>query len=180
MRTFISIDLPDIVTYKLYKILPESDKWRKTDPEKLHITIRFIGEIGEKHAASILQNLAGIKFEPFMLKLNTLGCFPNKGRPKIFWAGFEHSVDIMDLSKRVDKVIDSVTGKEREKPFKPHVTLARVRKSLKYKVTCEQLTSQEFDSLEFNVTSFQLMKSVFEKGGVNHKRLAEYKAVKNG
>lgn len=177
MRTFISIDLPDAVTYKLYAILPESEKWRKTDPEKLHITLRFIGEIGKEQADSVQQNLAGIEFEPFSLKINTLGCFPKKGRSKIFWAGFEHSAEFMDLSNSVDKVIDSVTGKQRDKPFKPHVTIARIRKSLKYKVTCEELTSRGFDSIDFKVTSFQLMESVFEKGGVNYKIQAEYKAV---
>src|SRR5262245_14516690 len=57
-------------------------------PERLHITVRFIGDADESTTHAIRSALGpAIDASVFDLTVEGVGAFPPKGPPRVFWAG---------------------------------------------------------------------------------------------
>ena len=93
MRFFIALEIPDdsqqqleTVQIKLKQLIPEV---RLTNPEKLHLTLAFIGEQPEsllpKLIEIIKQAVTGIS--RFELTPAYIDGFPNIHHPHTFWIG---------------------------------------------------------------------------------------------
>lgn len=103
-------------------------KW--VQPKNIHLTLQFLGDVG----VEVLDEMAGLLSvalsdnPPFAVRLHGLGVFPSPKKPRVVWAGMQAGV--FEL-KAVAEVVHQVTGEfgfQREKrPFRPHVTLGRVR-----------------------------------------------------
>ena len=96
---------------------------------QLHVTVRFIGEASETHAANIATALGpALPLERFELAFRGLGVFPGRGAPRVFWAGIVAGVEHLaavesDVTRRLDTCGIAPDGR----PYRPHVTLARVK-----------------------------------------------------
>ncbi len=134
MRLFFCVELPDEVrgllaeTGNQLKRKLGSAKW--VNPENLHITLRFLGEMGEDAAVEAQQLAAGVagEFEPFHLKLTTLGAYPRPERARVLWAGAaEGDERFTSIAQGLEEVAQAVgLPPERRRPS-PHATLARFR-----------------------------------------------------
>jgi 2'-5' RNA ligase len=96
-------------------------------PEKLHLTLAFLGSVEEGNVAPLTTALGEIQSHPIGLKLSPIGCFPNAQRPKVIWIGIGGDIDALSA------VADAVSTASRpfapdleETPFSPHITLARI------------------------------------------------------
>jgi 2'-5' RNA ligase len=97
--------------------------------DRLHLTIRFIGEI-EEGRVDVLRAAVRppLPIEPFDLSLAGVGSFPKGGTPRVLWVGVADGVAALtsierDVSGRLARIgID-----DEERPYRPHLTLARVR-----------------------------------------------------
>jgi 2'-5' RNA ligase len=98
-------------------------------PERMHLTIRFIGEADEALGQAIVTALEPpIAVAPFELRLAGCGAFPPHGAPRVLWVGVVSGEDELqaiehDLSRRLEGVGVPPEGR----PYRPHLTLARVR-----------------------------------------------------
>jgi 2'-5' RNA ligase len=97
--------------------------------DRMHVTVRFIGEVDSARGETITAALApGLPRAPFDLTLEGVGTFPPHGAPRVLWAGVGAGADALrvledDVSARLERC-----GVPREdRPYRPHVTLARVR-----------------------------------------------------
>ena len=132
MRTFISIDIlnPNIKQ----KVLEFQEKFSSIntvkfiDPDQLHFTIKFLGEIDSSLTHDIVLRLKRIKFRKFTVKLSCLGSFPNDQHISIIWAGVDtNSVNILQLlSTKINEQLSDLFPFDTRK-FTAHVTLARVK-----------------------------------------------------
>ena len=93
IRCFVAVEIPTAVRYQLAKIqernhLPELT-WVK--PENIHLTIKFLGDIWQSDQPKIEKSLTEIanQYRSFMIKIGSLGAFPNFFQPKVIWAGIE-------------------------------------------------------------------------------------------
>ena len=102
--------------------------WVKS--ENLHYTLRFIGEIGEDGARRVAEAAreAARGMAPFQALLGEAGGFPSPRGARVLWIGLAEGADPMrELAKRLESAL-AKRGWERERqPFKPHLTIARVR-----------------------------------------------------
>ena len=99
------------------------------NPEQLHITSRFIGEVDDKKAArlagALLEELA---IAPFDLVVEGAGAFPERGSPRVLWAGISAGVEELGmLEAEVSRRLTHCGVPREDRPYRPHVTLARVR-----------------------------------------------------
>lgn len=168
MKLFVSITVPRKLSARIDAILPSSTYWRKTDPEQFHITLRYIGKVSAAVADRIRKELRAIDFTPFSLTFSDIGVFPENGAPRVIWLGIENSGPLEYLAREIDKAIYPAVQAGRDKPFSPHITLARVRKSKQNRAEMEKRLPTVQNKTEFNVESFQLMKSEQSSAGVEH------------
>lgn len=98
-------------------------------PERMHLTVAFIGESDEERARRISGTLEpGVPVAPFELTVAGLGAFPRTGQPRVLWAGL---TDGRDALLRVERVVAARLADAEITPepraYNPHLTLARVR-----------------------------------------------------
>ncbi len=98
--------------------------------ERIHVTLRFFGELDPATVAALPVMLGGgVPEPPFDVAFDGGGTFPPAGRPRVLWLGLRAGA--APLVRLHDWVAPRVTGigqPERRGAFSPHVTIARVRR----------------------------------------------------
>ena len=96
---------------------------RRVPPEKMHVTLAFMGNTSADRQRCFEQAADGIKGEPFRLVLDHFGHFP---RPQIFWLGPTEYPEVLGmLVKRLVSALETCGFEPEQRPYRPHVTLAR-------------------------------------------------------
>jgi 2'-5' RNA ligase len=125
-RLFVSLDFPESVVALLVRLNPGLPGVRWLEPEQIHLTLAFLGNVDPAKDEHLCDHLSAIQFGPFFLPLQRLGTFPGKGDPKILWIGVGRGhPHLFQLHK---KVTDAALGAGLEpdlRPWHPHITLAR-------------------------------------------------------
>ncbi|MEX0920551.1 MAG: RNA 2',3'-cyclic phosphodiesterase [Candidatus Pacearchaeota archaeon] len=178
MRAFISIDIPEDVKEKISKIqesLPEF-KGKNTERENLHLTLKFLGEVGEEKVEEVGKRLKEVNFNSFETKADEIGVFDNRKSGKykrkiIVWL---HLVNCEELQRKVDEALSGLF--KSEKRFMSHLTIARVKevKAGGEEEFVEKLKEINLPKIRFNVKSFRLKESVLGKNGPKYKTIEEY------
>jgi len=181
MRAFIAIDIGDNVRKKLVQAQDriartKAAKIKFVEPENLHITLKFLGEITEEQAEEIkeiLQKIAS-KYKKHEVKVKGIGVFPNYSYVRVIWAGVEGDQIIKSMANDIEKELRKL-GFKRDKDFVAHVTIGRV-KFVKDKVelmlTLKELTNEDFGN--FTVDAIELKKSTLTPKGPIYETLARF------
>jgi len=99
-------------------------------PENVHLTIRFLGDLGDSGVRRVCDSVArSAAAEPApRARLGALGAFPSLARPRVVWLGLaEGGEAAAALAHRVNDALAREGFGPPDKPFRPHLTLARVR-----------------------------------------------------
>jgi 2'-5' RNA ligase len=138
MRVFIAIEMNEEArTYlrgqirQLAQILP-TVRW--VDPASIHLTLAFLGEIDEEQLAmaTIASARAGAAAHPFTLQLATPGYFGPAHAPRVIWSGLGGDMAALQaLHRHLSAELAARGFMLDERPFTPHLTLARVKNTLK-------------------------------------------------
>ena len=136
MRIFLAINPPAEVrrrvweaTAPLREIAPDV-AWI---PEpKIHLTLKFIGEMPDAGVAPLGDAMKDIArtHAPPAVHLGTIGAFPNFRRPRVIWMGIEPEPRLELLHHDVELACDKLGHELEGRPYRPHLTLARVRQPL--------------------------------------------------
>lgn len=183
IRSFIAIELPQRVTQglarlqeRLLQFTPKGVKW--VDPAGIHLTIKFLGEVPSNQIRLISANLAEIVkgIKAFSLGVEGLGVFPDSRRPRVVWVAVVREVDkLVQLQQAVDSALAPLGFKKENRPFVPHLTLARLRDDMPYQE--RQSFGQHYLAARletipfFKVESLDLMKSQLTPRGAIYTRL---------
>ena len=134
IRTFIALDITAKsrpLAYGLSRKLAESGADVKWEPqEKLHITLKFLGDILNPEVAEICRVVqrTAAAFSPFMFRLCGASAFPSVEKPRTVWLGVDEGRDeIIALAKAIDAAMQAEGFPRELKPFTPHVTLGRLQ-----------------------------------------------------
>jgi RNA 2',3'-cyclic 3'-phosphodiesterase len=113
-------------------------------PERLHLTVRFIGQADESKRGAIERVLAPVlEVAPFELTLAGVSTFPPRGAPRVIWAGVVRGLDAMlSLEREISSRLNQALVPADEKAYRPHLTLGRVRDAanLRSRALCAGLT----------------------------------------
>lgn len=129
-------------------------------PEQLHVTLRFIGEVKEEQADAITAALSGaIAVAPFDLVVDAAGAFPERGAPRVLWAGIAGGLErLAELETEVSERLTRCSIGREDRAYRPHITLARVREPgrLRSSVLFETLAGSEIGTTRVQaITLFQ-------------------------
>jgi 2'-5' RNA ligase len=92
-------------------------------PDSYHVTLKFLGEV--RDLDRVQRAVATIRAERFELTFRDLGFFPNARSPRILWAGIHADNRLPALASALDDALATNGFPREERPFQPHLTLAR-------------------------------------------------------
>jgi 2'-5' RNA ligase len=141
--------------------------------EQLHLTLRFIGEVDGRDAATIDDALAGIDAPAFTLELHGTGEFGGK-HPHALWTGVRPNEALLHLQKKVDNAVRRAGFPNDREKFTPHVTVARLGRTPVGKVMDYLTDHALYSSQPFEVTEFILYSSVLTDDGSVYRPEREY------
>ena len=178
MRVFVSIEISNnevINSIKKFQKIIEIDA-KPTESKNLHFTLQFLGEVSEQIIDKIIQSLNTIEFSKFDISLKGIGAFPKLKSPKIIWVGTDKKSGKMmtELSKKVEKALEPL-GFSSEKPFKPHITVFRIKKKIG-DITKEMENHKNVNFGIQEIISIKLKKSELTLNGPVYSDLMEVKA----
>ena len=170
MRCFISINIPEEVRREIKKIQEQMPEFRgkKTEPENLHLTLKFLGEIDEQVVGKVKEKLRGIKIEKFETEIDEMGIFSEKFI-RIVWL---HLKNCDALQKQIDDALSDLFEKERR--FMSHLTIARIKNIRDRKKFLEGIGKMKIEKTRFMIDRFYLMKSELTSEGPRYSVLEEY------
>ncbi|MBM2846335.1 MAG: 2'-5' ligase [Bacteroidetes bacterium] len=172
LRLFIAIETPPPMATQIGTIrdrLKASDADVKWEPnEKLHATIKFLGDTDDQLLPEIVSYLRGVcqKFAPFQIRYKGVGCFPNSRTPRVIWVGMDEPGGNLDLlHHEIDSELVALGFKREEKRFHPHVTLGRVKSNKKIHSLLRMMESTTFESQPVTVQEIALIQSELKASG---------------
>ncbi|MBI2651182.1 RNA 2',3'-cyclic phosphodiesterase [Candidatus Woesearchaeota archaeon] len=161
MRLFIALEIPGNIKEYLMHILKIIDspslKAKFLDKNQMHLTLKFLGKVQANKLDEIKKILKNVNFTAFSTSLGRIGFFPNESYIRVIWLGLNPEDSILKLQKGIDEKLKNLF--EKEKNFKPHITIARVKAIGNKEEFLEKIKSIEVENKEFEVTSFKLVKS---------------------
>jgi RNA 2',3'-cyclic 3'-phosphodiesterase len=138
-------------------------------PERLHVTLRFIGEADETNARAIRSALGPTVDAPvFDVTVEGVGAFPPKGPPRVFWAGLTDGRNgLLEVERAVSQRLETLVPAE-DRPYSPHLTLARVKEpaGLSRAMLFEGLAERHFGTV--HVDAITLFESRLSPKGATH------------
>lgn len=175
-RAFIAVDFEEEVLKEIARIqevlknLKFTGKF--TELENMHLTLKFLGEIGEEKLNLIKERLKEVKIKSFSAKLSDVGLFNYKGKPRIIWVKIGGE-GIFLLQKRIDEEMEKA-GFKREERFMSHVTIARIKYVKDVKKFKEYVQRISAKKIEFEIDRFKLKSSELKPIGPVYRDVGVY------
>ncbi|MEM3074327.1 MAG: RNA 2',3'-cyclic phosphodiesterase [Candidatus Pacearchaeota archaeon] len=181
MRVFISISIPEYAKREIVKIQKEIDrlglvKGKFTEPDNLHLTLKFLGEISEVEIRAVKERLSKLFFEPFEISFNNLGVF-SEDFIRIIWIGISgENEQIFSLQAKIDYLLKDLFPLENR--FMGHVTIARPKNIEDKRIFLDEFKKIKIPYIHFKVDKVYLNESKLSKFGVEYNAIGVYGAVK--
>lgn len=169
MRVFFAIELPEDARRTLAGFAGTLDgALRRVPPEQIHLTLKFVGEIADAHLPAVVDAARiALTGPPFVLRVEGGGSFGPRTQPRVLWAGTAGEVRrALGVFRALDRAMRHLGHPSEERPFSPHVTLARVQGRVSG-ATLDRLRSG-VPALPLPVTEITLFRSDLMPGGARH------------
>lgn len=182
MRLFIGIPASEVLKNQVDRVLKEKPlkaSWVRS--ENLHITLKFLGEVEEKKAKSIIENFEKI-VKPLnhkMLPFEGASSFPNEKKPRVLFLKFFEDPEILNYQRDMETLFEKEGFIKEERDFKVHLTLARFKfppEIEKFKSLLEKLSKENFQP--FEVSEIVLFESILKSEGPVYIKLKVVKCLK--
>jgi RNA 2',3'-cyclic 3'-phosphodiesterase len=177
LRTFIAIDIPGDIKDRIVSAAGELDKYgaRPAGKETIHVTLCFIGEIGDRKAEEVKGVMRTIDAKGFKISLKGIGTF-NPHMPRVVFAEIEEGRgELKKIYSYLKNALEDIDVELEEREFSPHVTIARIANPRKARGEIGKFlrahASDDFGS--FYCKSICLKKSAFAQNGVFHTTIFE-------
>ena len=125
-RLFTGLALPDVLARELATVRGGLSGARWGEHEDYHVTLRFIGDVGEATAHEIHALLERISRPAFDVDIDGLGAFGG-ARPRALVALVKPTRALSELQGEQERLMRRVGLPPETRKYTPHVTLARLR-----------------------------------------------------
>lgn len=180
MRLFVALSIPLDVRENLAALIQNlrradaQPRW--VNSENLHVTLKFIGEVESEKVPAICEALAAIRVaQPVKIEFRNVGFFPNPRRPSVVWIGIEGPPSLAVLAAEVNRVLASIAIPREEKPFVPHLTIARFKEnrlSPALQAEIEEWNDHNYGS--FTTREIHLIESRLKSSGAEYTTLRSF------
>lgn len=178
MRCFVAIPLPKRVKRELIDLQQPIKKLRWQKMDQFHLTLKFLGDVSGDNIEALQTELSNIKRPAFSLSLEGFGYFPKGKNPRVLWAGIEENSALKTLRDKVEKKCVSAGFEAEERPFKPHITLGRMKGASKSEVMEFINQHKQFEISDIPIDKFVLYQSKLHPEGAEYIELKTFRLNK--
>ncbi len=132
IRLFVALKFPDVIIDKIIEFKNEAAgefqnlKWEKK--EKLHLTLKFIGDVKEDLVDKIAESLSFVEdYNSFEFNFTKFGFFYRDNYPRILWLGLSNNDKLSILIDEIESKLETFEIQKEKRKFKPHLTLLRIK-----------------------------------------------------
>lgn len=170
MRLFTAIDIPDALRQQAMDVIHQlkpTAKARWSPAGNLHITTKFLGEVPPQDLPAMIEALRALPRQgPIPIRLGGFGWLPNPHSPRILFLGIHAPESLPALHQRTDAALAALGIARETKPFRPHLTLARIPPGCPVVALRETIASLPVQDLgSFEATEFHLYESKLQPTG---------------
>ncbi len=171
IRCFIALEVPRVIQSQLGQLINELKvagadvKW--VDPNNIHLTLKFLGEISPKQVAAVsaqFEHMKGLHHRT-PAQLTGLGAFPDMQRPRVIWAGLELAPAIGALFSDMEERMRAIGFPHEQRCFAPHLTLGRVRSPRNLLKLAQRIAGTGVASAQFKMATLTLFQSTLTPAG---------------
>jgi 2'-5' RNA ligase len=167
-RVFCAIDLSVGVRASLIgqiKRLREAVPYAQASwsrAENTHLTLKFLGEIQTSKLSrlsnAVSRAVAGAA--SFQVKVEETGVFPKPTAPRVLWIGVkDESGKLAKLQSRLEEECSREGFATEDRPFHPHLTIARLRKPEGARALAAAHTNTHFDPVALQISECLVIRS---------------------
>ena len=174
MRLFAAVPIPEPGRGQIARLLARLRdlKWplRLVHDHGVHLTLKFFGEVPPGRLEVIEEVVRGavVGTGVLPLRLAEIGAFPDPRRPRIIWVGLEAPPALELLQDRLERRAEAIGFPPEGTPFRPHVTLARVREGQRLPAGALESLADEYEPAAFLASELILYESVLGRGGLRY------------
>lgn len=146
-------------------------------PEKLHITLKFLGEIEpiRVEALSLAAERAARRTNSFTLSIEGAGAFPPRGLPRVLWLGIKDETgNLAWLQQSLEREAEREGFTRDERAFHPHLTIARLRKPEGARQLAALHQQTGFEAASFPVSKLLVIRSDLGPTGSRYTEISEH------
>ena len=178
IRLFIALKISDEVKLEIFKLCysaaetPSDFRWEAKD--KVHLTLKFIGEVKEELLPEIIDELEFVKsYASFNCEVSRFGFFFRENEPKILWCNLDTDESIISLVDEINNRLLKFDIEIEKRKFKGHLTLLRIKKRVTEDFI-KKIKDYKFEPIKFNANEIALIQSVLKPIGSEYKVLKIY------
>jgi 2'-5' RNA ligase len=178
IRLFIALKIPSELKDNLlnvcYELSESSELFRWEKREKIHLTLKFIGEVKEELLRSIVEEITFIEeYYSFNFNVTKFGFFYRNGLPSILWTGLKTDESFHRLVEQLNERLSIFSIPVERRKFEPHLTVLRLKKNpgKKFILKFEEYL---FDNWNFNSSEISLIKSERLSTGARYTDIKKY------
>jgi len=178
IRLFIALKIPEDVKNKIFELCSKAtlelydQKWEAK--EKIHLTLKFIGDIKDELLTRIIDEINFVKnYSSFNCKISKFGFFFRDNDAKILWCNLETDESINDLIGELNKRLNKFNIGTEKRKFKGHLTLLRIKNTVGEKFI-SRFKQLKFEPIQFKANEIALIQSYLKPGGSEFEVLKIY------
>ncbi len=183
IRSFLAIELPKPILRKIEEVQGDLRSTRAdvrwVNPEKIHLTLKFFGNIEELRIEPIFKSIEEPirNTLPFSLEVRGVGAFPHLRNPRVIWIGLVDGREVLvSFQKQIETQLEKIGFQPEDRPFHPHLTLGRMKSSRgKEELVGRMERHKEEEFGDFQVERVILFKSDLKPSGPIYTLLKEIK-----
>jgi 2'-5' RNA ligase len=177
VRLFTAVDIPhemkEVVSDAVNNIRPVLEGARWVKPQNLHLTIKFIGNFDVDSLEKLKGEISAVtdRCPKFMASLRGCGAFPSRKKARVLWIGMSDGRDEMDIiARKIDKRLERLGIDREERPFRGHLTIARLKKPMDCSNELDRLMDMlsSHSELAFPVEEIVLFQSKLSRHGPDY------------
>ncbi len=133
IRTFIAADVypePELLqTFDYVRSSLKNERITWANPRQMHVTLQFLGDTEEELIPLLEERLAPAirQINSFIFQIRNLGVFNNPDNPRVLWLGCVVPEQMKELHENVTQIVSDSGHQVDLRPFKPHLTLGRIK-----------------------------------------------------
>ena len=186
-RIFVAVDISEDARRKVSVYIADLKNkfpnvkigWDR--PEKLHLTLKFLGDSDENQLEQlkiICEQIAG-QILNLKLQISETGVFPLPRNARILWLGVNGNVEeLQKINAILETECEKIGFKKEKRIYKPHLTIGRIREPHKAKKLAQTHLENEFEPVGFEVSDIVIYESKLQPTGSIYSKFSAFKFKK--
>ena len=178
IRLFVALLIPDeiksVIFEHCYTVVENQMDYNWEDQNKVHLTLKFIGEVKEELLPNIINGIEFVKdYSTFNCSISNFGFFFRSNEPRILWCNLDTDDTLISLVDELNKKLKKLNIEAETRKFKGHLSLMRIKRKVKEDFI-QSFKQYKFSPIKFVANEIALIQSFLKPTGSEYKILKKY------